>query len=430
MINTNVGRGRGRGRGTAVCSASTSASSSKFRRTAAIATLAAITTILPCRAQTLTGRWQGRIVSDSLTLTFPIELSGDSAHPTLSFFNGEERVKSTGAVWEGDSLIVNFDHLASQLRVHVTRDELSGTYGNTRRAARRVFEARREALVKAAGDEAPDIGGVWYLPHTTNKGEKAWRLVVKQKGVKANATILRVDGDAGAHVGEFSGGHFVLNHFDGSRASQIEVIPSDDTILVRLRNGRSTVEFTGYRPDAARARGLPEPADFAAHTGVKDPDEPFQFSFPDLTGSVVSNTDSRFAGKVVLVNIGGSWCPNCHDEAPFLVELDRKYRKRGLEIVLLDFEEAAELQNPQRLPAFIKRYGIDYTVLVAGQTDELTSKIPQATNLNSWPTTFFLGRDGKTRAVHAGFAAKASGTFHEQLRKEYIATIERLLREK
>jgi thiol-disulfide isomerase/thioredoxin len=384
----------------------------------------------PVQAQQLTGRWQARIVSDSLTLTFPLELSGDSVQPVVSFFNGTERVSSTGARWQGDSLIVSFEHLASELRAVIDKGVLRGSYGNTRRAARRIIEARRESANTKAADSAPVIDGLWYLPHNSPKGEKAWRFVVQQTGARATATILRVDGDAGAHVGEFAAGRFLLNHFDGARASQIEVVPAADSILVYLRNGRSATRvFTGHRPEAARARGLPEPADFATHTGVKDPDEPFQFSFPDLAGRLVSNTDARFAGKVVLVNIGGSWCPNCHDEAPFLAELDRTYRARGLEIVMLDFEEADELARPQRLPAFIRRHGVEYTVLLAGNTDELTAKIPQATNLNSWPTTFFLGRDGTVRAVHAGFAAKASGTFHEQLRKEYISTIERLLAE-
>ena len=401
-----------------------------WARPTAFAALLGLTTTLPAAAQTLTRRWQARIVTDSLTLTFPIELSGDSARPVVSFFNGDERVSSTGSTWEGDSLIVSFDHLNSQLRGTISNGVLRGTYGNTRRATRRVFEARPEPAEKAANETAPNIDGVWYLPHESSKGEKAWRFVVKQTAARASATILRVDGDAGAHVGQFEDGRFLLDHFDGARASQIEVVPARDSILVYLRNGRSTRAFTGYRPDAARRRGLPEPADFAAHTGVKDPDEPFQFSFPNLDGVVVSNTDARFAGKVVLVNIGGSWCPNCHDEAPFLAELDRKYRALGLEIVLLDFEEEDELQNPQRLPAFIKRYGIEYTVLLAGKTDELNSKIPQASNLNSWPTTFFLGRDGTVRAVHAGFAAKATGVFHDQLRREYIGTIERLLAEK
>ena len=79
---------------------------------------------------------------------------------------------------------------------------------------------------------------------------------------------------------------------------------------------------------------------------MKDPTEPFRFSFPDLSGKLVSNTDRQFAGKVVLVNISGSWCPNCHDEAPFLASLYRKYRAKGLEIVTLSFEEPDQLANP------------------------------------------------------------------------------------
>ncbi len=125
----------------------------------------------------------------------------------------------------------------------------------------------------------------------------------------------------------------------------------------------------------------------------------------------------------------GSWCPNCHDEAPFLEELYRTYRGQGLEIVALSFEEPEQLKDPTRLRAFIQRYGIDYTVLLGGEPAELKDKLPQAVNLNSWPTTFFLGRDGRVRSVHAGFAARASGEFHDSLRKEVTTTVERLLGE-
>src|SRR5262249_9799762 len=151
-------------------------------------------------------------------------------------------------------------------------------------------------------------------------------------------------------------------------------------------------KWTAIRPEAARAKGLAEPTDPMHHTSVKDPAEKFHFRFPDLAGHVVSDEDARFRNKVVIVAIGGSWCPNCHDEAPFLEELYRKYHSRGLEIVALSFEEADQLKDPARLRAFIKKYGVEYTVLLAGDTDELNAKIPQAVNLNAWPTTFFLGR--------------------------------------
>src|SRR4029077_12921918 len=97
--------------------------------------------------------------------------------------------------------------------------------------------------------------------------------------------------------------------------------------------------------------------------------EAFHFSFPDLTGKLVSNTDARFKGKVVVVEITGSWCPNCHDEAPFLAEMYRKYGAQGLEVVSLSFEEADQLKDPTRLKAFAKRYGMNFPVLVCGDPD-------------------------------------------------------------
>ena len=187
--------------------------------------------------------------------------------------------------------------------------------------------------------------------------------------------------------------------------------------------------ITGYRPEEARAKGLPEPTDANHHTGVKDPSKPFSFSFPDLEGHIVSNTDPKFRDKVVLINISGSWCPNCHDEAPFLAEVYRKYRDQGLEVVSLSFEEAEQLQNPTRLRAFIKEYGIGYTVLLGGETASAKEKLTDALDWDAWPTTFFVGRDGLVRAVHAGFASSGSGELYRQEKKDFIETVEHLLAE-
>ena len=190
------------------------------------------------------------------------------------------------------------------------------------------------------------------------------------------------------------------------------------------------MKLTAYRPAAARAKGLPEPADFDKHTSIKKPDEPFQFSFPDIDGKILSNNDPRFKGKVVVAVVTGTWCPNCHDEAQFLVQLYRKYRDRGLEVVALDFEEPEQQEDGlSRARAFIKKYGVEYTYLIAGSPVEMWEKVPQAINLNSWPTTFFIGRDGRVKNIHAGFASPASGKFHREVTEEFTTTVERLLAE-
>ncbi len=163
---------------------------------------------------------------------------------------------------------------------------------------------------------------------------------MQQKGAEVSAAILRIDGDTGTLTGGYKDGKFVLSHFSGARPSQVFLTPqADGTITLEVSGQHHEGAVIGYRPETARAKGLPEPSDADQHTEVKDPSQPFTFSFPDLNGQLVSNTDARFHNKVVLINITGSWCPNCHDEAPFLAELYRKYHKQGLEIVALSFEE-------------------------------------------------------------------------------------------
>jgi len=88
------------------------------------------------------------------------------------------------------------------------------------------------------------------------------------------------------------------------------------------------------------------------------------------------------------------------------------------------------LKDPTRLRAYVKRYGIEYPVLLGGTQAEVNAKLPQAVNLNSWPTTFFQDRSGHIRQVHVGFAAPASGEFNTRLKQEFSTEIERLLAEK
>jgi len=208
----------------------------------------------------------------------------------------------------------------------------------------------------------------------------------------------------------------------------LEVTPQPDGTLTLVQGGRS--KYTAVRAAEAKAKSLPEPTDPRKYTTVRDPKEKFKFSFPDLDGKLVTDNDPRFQGKVVIVSVTGSWCPNCHDEAPFMAKLYRDYRSKGLEIVALTFEEPDQLKNPDRVRGFIKQYGLTYPFLIAGTPEEAPEKIPQAVNLNTFPATFVLGKDGRVRAVHAGYASKATGAFYDQEQKEFLAEIDRLLAER
>ena len=385
---------------------------------------------LPAASQTqsLVGLWDAAVVVNGLEIPFRFEIAGSGANVRGWFFNGDEKVESTGGKLDNGSLVLNFDHYATSLEASLVNGRLAGTYN--RATGFYPFYARRFAPPAAFPNEVPAIDGLWTIGSVnSNKGESAWRFIVRQSGAEVTAAILRVDGDTGALSGTYRNGKFIVSHFSGARPLVLELTLQKDGTLEILRN--RTDKMVAVKDSEAKLKGVPEPTDPSRHSSVKNPTEPFKFAFPDITGKILSNTDARFRNKVLIVSISGSWCPNCHDEAPFLAELYKKYRDKGLEIVSLSFEEEAQkAKGYPRLLAFNKRYGIEYPVVLAGEQADLAEKVPQIHNLNSFPTTIFVGRDGLVRGVHAGFAGAVSGVFHESGKEEIIATVERLLAEK
>jgi thiol-disulfide isomerase/thioredoxin len=379
----------------------------------------------------IAGRWDATIQINGVDTPFPLEISGSGTNVAASFFNGDDRYPSTQGRFENGKLVLNWDYYAATLDATLKDGALEGQYAGTRRMKGPfAIRATRAAVAKPATAPVvvPDIGGLWEIPNKSGKGELAWRFIVQQSGPKASATILRVDGDTGTISGAFQNGKFVLSHFDGARAHLLEITPAADGTLDILQDGK--LKLTAYRPAAARAKGLPEPTDPDLHTTMKDPREPFRFSFPDLKGRLVSNVDPRFRGKVLVIEITGSWCPNCHDEAPFLAEMYHKYGHQDLEIVSLSFEETDQLKDPSRLRAFVKKYGLEFPVLLCGDPDEANSKLTQLVNWNTWPATLFVDRKGLVRGIHSGFPSAGSGELFRQAKDEFNVEVGRLLAEK
>ncbi len=378
-------------------------------------------------AAEIAGRWDATIQINGVETPFPLEITGSGATVTGSFFNGDDKYASTKGSFENGKLVLNWDYYASTLEATVKDGALEGQYAGTRRMKGPFAIHAKKAIAPTLTASAPNIDGLWEIPNKSGKGELAWRFIVQQSGAKASATILRVDGDTGTISGTFQNGKFVLSHFDGARAHLMQIALASDGTLDILQDANT--KYTAYRPAAARAKGLPEPDDPNLHTTVKNPNEPFRFSFPDLKGRLVSNTDARFQGKVRVIEITGSWCPNCHDEAPFLAEMYRKYGPQGLEVVSLSFEEADQLKDPVRLRAFAQKYGLEFSVLVCGDPDEANAKLTQLVNWNTWPATIFIDKKDRVRGVHSGFPSAGSGELFRQAKEEFNVQVGRLLAE-
>ena len=374
------------------------------------------------------GAWIGTVQVNGHEIPFRLEITGSADQLRGALMNGKERSPASSASYSDGHLVLHFDYYANALEATLQDGVLKGFFSGHGRSV--PIAAQLNGKLPAVDPNPPRISGVWEVAVDNGaKGEHTWKLRVRQAGAHVNAVIERIDGDTGNLYGVWRDGAFTVSHFTAAGPSVAVLRPQPDgTLQVEtLAHDGAVQTFAARRIPAARTVSLESADDPLQHTSLKHPDEPLAFRFPDLSGKVVSSADSEFTHKALIVGIGGSWCPNCQDEAPFLEELYRKYHSRGLEIVELSFEESSQLQNPVRLKAVIQRYGITYHVLVAGTPDQLNERFPDVANLNCWPTTFFVAKDGLVKSVHTGYAGPATGGDNHELESEMTAEVERLL---
>ena len=383
--------------------------------------------------QSFDGLWDAVVVVNGYEVPFRIEFAQRGKQVQGSFLDGDVKVTSTSGDIQDESLHLRYDFFNADLRATFRDGHLTGAYD--RRTSKGVesypFRAHRFMPATQSTVPGPSLAGEWILNTNVTGRPNVWRLWLRQSGTEVAGVILRLDGDTGTLSGKFQDGRLAMSHFSGARPSLVEARLTPDGTLEGTVN--RSVKFVGTRAAEAHQKGLPEPADPSRFTSVRDPGEPFHFSFPDLEGRNVSNTDERFRGKVVIATIMGSWCPNCQDEAPLLVELYNKYQGQGLEVVGLSFEAFQDPQQVrQRVLAFIRRHDVTYPILIAGLVEQgaVQQKLPQIVNFDSYPTTFFLGRDGRVKSVHAGFAGPATAEEHLRVKREFEDLVQRLLNEK
>ena len=372
-------------------------------------------------AQPPRGLWDATVTADTREIGFEMRFEGSGQKFRAAVLDGDRPIWSTSAAFSANRLQVKWDFYDASLEASLSGGEMKGTYTRRTRTGpvKRAFAARSAAPAKSsrAGD-SPFVGD-WIL--TPAGGGTGMKARFQMTGGKLTGTVLRVDGDFGTLSGIASGKEVTLTHFDLVRATQVTMSIDASGQLSGVIDGRT--KFTGVREGAS----MP---DTSQVTSVRDLKEPFQFFAKDLQGNTVTLADARFAGKAVLLTIMGSWCPNCHDEAPFLAELFRKYGPTGLEVVALAFEYTGDpaVDVPQ-VEAFSRRHRLPYPVLLAGSTNdgEVQKALPQLVNFSAFPSSVIVDRSHRVVAIHAGFSGPATGDLHTELKKRMTSEVERAL---
>ena len=403
----------------------------RFSRWLAAAFLMLATLVSPAAAAPadFAGTWRVTLALPGGALPFGLEVKARGDKVSAVLLNPPERVPAETVQVEGDVLTLGFPSYGARLVLRRAGDGLAGEAAMLRSSGPVTLAATGTRgtwrFVETAVKPVADLSGRWQLRFGA-QGQKG-EAVFRQSGSRITGAIQLPSGDFRYLAGDVSGNRLMLSTFDGNAATLWTAAIGEGTL--------SGAQFTATGSKAGTAwtatRAPKEKMD--AVTVEKANTKRFQFRFPNSKGQMVSLSDPRFRGKVVVVTLGGAWCPNCHDEARFMGPYADAHKAAGLEVVALHFEYGSDtVRNNALMDSYARRYKLNYPLLLAGEpTPESTAAaLPGVGPVKVYPTTLFIGRDGSLREVHVGWAGPAMVEQNNRAKRDFDALVTKLLREK
>ncbi|WP_139923625.1 TlpA disulfide reductase family protein [Hymenobacter sp. DG01] len=406
-------------------------SNSSSEKTEPVETTGANATYLPA------GTWRGVLSAQGQEIPFLFDVeAGNNNQPVAVYLrNGEERLKLDEIKTVGDSTTIRLGVFDAALVVYADgQTNLKGAWVkyDAKEPYRVPFSARKgegSLFGAKSGKENQSFAGTWKVTFKGDDGETYPAVgVFEQKDRAVTGTFLTSTGDYRYLAGNVDGNTMKLTTFDGSHGFLFTAEKQENTLTGDFYSGKS-----GHETWTATLDPNAKLPDANALTGMKPGQKKLDFKFPSIMeGGSISPADPKYKGKVVVVQILGSWCPNCMDETNFLAPWYEKNKGRGVEIIGLGYERTTDQKvAAQKLLKMKQRMNVGYDLAVAGEAnkDAASQSLPQVQKVLAFPTTIFLDKKGEVRKIHTGFSGPGTGKYYEQEVAEFNKTIDQLLAE-
>lgn len=376
------------------------------------------------------GGWISELqLSESDILPFNIKVKKDNL---ISILNAEEEIILNAAIFKNDSFYVKFPYFNSELIFHKdSKKKLNGYWVNYNKGLdyKIPFTSLKKRSLRFSISkkikETANINGTWQVefePNTTSAYPAVG--IFNQQNNKVSGTFLTETGDYRFLEGNVTNDSLFLSCFDGSHAFLFKAALQNDTLKGSFCSGTHwESKWNGVKNDTVT---LKSPEDL---TYIIDENE-IQFELNDLNNSVYSFPNAQTKDKVVIIQIMGTWCPNCLDETHYYKELYDKYHVQGLEIISICYEAGNTFEdyvnNVNRLKT---KLALDFTFLIGGKANKnlASEHFKMLNEVISFPTSIFIGRDGEVKRVHTGFNGPGTGSYYDEYTEKTEALIQTLL---
>ncbi len=376
-------------------------------------------------------RQMSEIIDGSLPFVFEAKKTADGKD-YIEIINGEERItvnevsfgrdRSTGR----DTLWIDFPLYDSYIQANIDEKLINGFWVvKTKDNYKIPFSAKfgqNHRFTRIDKTPGSDLSGKWEVTFGLEEDQPYPAIgEFVQKGNKLTGTFITETGDYRFLEGTVQENKFFLSTFDGAHAFLFsgKILP-DNSLIGSFRSG------SHYRTTWKAVKNL--------EATLTSPDsltyllpgyDAVEFSFPNTEGEMVSINDPIYNGKAKIVQIFGTWCPNCRDETEFLKDYLNKNPNEDLEVIALAFEK---YKDPKKSIATISKYKnhfeLPYEMLSAGYYNkkEAQKSLPMLNAIISYPTMIFLDKNNKVQKIHTGFSGPATSQF-KAFKKDFDETI-------
>lgn len=384
------------------------------------------------------GIWRGEFDVNGETLPFNFEIQGNRAgEQTLTLINGTRRDDFRIEHSAPDTIFVRMNTYDAALEAKVERGgELVGVYKSlvpSQRGSDLPFKAahgKTHRFVEPSKNVEPtaNLGGKWAIQILSKEPGNNQVALLEQKGNLLTGVFMTVVGDTRELEGTVQGNKFFLSGFTGPSPRLISgTIEEDGSITGTISTGiYRTTKFEGVKSAEVE---LPDPYKL---TYLKPGYTKLDFTFPDLDGRPVSLSDAKYRGKVVIVEIIGTWCPNCTDQTRFLAPWFKANRHRGVEAIAIGFEQEDDLEYAKKTLGRLRDFfGIEYDLVFGGIADKrvATEKLAALNFMAAFPTTIIIDRKGEVREIYTGYTGEITGQYYESYVAKFNSLMDELLAE-
>ena len=353
-------------------------------------------------------------------LPFGMEVTyTDDTNFYIEIINGEERIRvdSIEFGWNQriskDTLLIHFPVYDSYITALTEGGVIEGDWViNYKENYRIPFVAKygeNFRFSEVAKAPVTDVSGKWSVTFSPDEDPYSAVGEFTQTENKVTGTFRTETGDYRFLEGEIQADKLYLSVFDGSHAFLFEAKVSEDEMVGTFRSGKhyKTIWTAQRNANATLAS-----ADTLTY--LNPGYESVSFNFPQPDGTMLSLDDARFVGKPKLVQIMGTWCPNCRDETVFLRDYKKAHPEQDFEIIAIGFERyREEARAMAALKTYQKQMNIDYPVVLGGYYNkaEAAQALPMLNHVLSYPTLIFLNADNQVQHIHTGFSGPATSTW-------------------